>query len=133
MGEGIINPNVIYHELSYEIVKVAYDVFNAIGSDHPENVYQKAFAVAFEQRGIAYEEQVYDKLEYAGKRVGFYYLDFLVEGKIVVELKVKQRLIKIDYDQVKKYLSSTGNKLGIIFAITKEGVKFQRVLGKNNS
>jgi GxxExxY protein len=132
MGEGIKSNNLIYPELSYEIVKVAYDVFNNIGPDHPESVYQNAFAAAYEQRGIIYQEQVYDKIEYAGKRVGFYYLDFLVDNKIVVELKIKQRLIKADYDQVKKYLSSTGHKLGIIFAITKEGVKFQRVLGRNN-
>ncbi len=122
------NTNILYPDLSYRIVKIAFNVFNTIGPDHPESVYQNAFAAAFDQQGIKYKEQVYEKLEYAGKRVGYYYLDFLVEGKIVVELKVKQRLLKSDYDQVKKYLSSTGHELGILFCLTKEGVKFQRVL-----
>ncbi|MBT4722141.1 GxxExxY protein [Candidatus Falkowbacteria bacterium] len=119
---------VLYKELSFEIVGVLFDVYNELGPNHPEKFYQKAVAKGLKTKSIKFIEQVYIKLEYQEERVGFYYLDFQIEDKIVLELKVKPRFQTCDYDQVKKYLIANNLKLGILATFTHDGVKFKRVL-----
>ena len=52
-------------------------------------------------------------------KIGKYFLDFLINNLIIVELKVVDKLRKIDIDQVLGYLKATNKKLGIIFIFTR--------------
>lgn len=84
--------------------------------------------MALTQRGIRYQEQVYSKLEYNDIKVGCYYFDFLIEGLIVLEIKQKPYLSRVDYEQIKSYLKHSGCPLGILATFGNEGVDFKRVL-----
>lgn len=119
---------LIYKDLSYDVIGCLFDVYNEVGSGHPEKTYQKAVAIAFKRKGLKFTKELYSKVEYGDEKVGAYYFDFLVEGKIVVELKVKKRLAQCDFDQLRKYLKTENIKLGILVAFTSEGVIFARVL-----
>ena len=57
-----------------------------------------------------------------------YYFDFLIENKIVLELKARNYFSRKDIDQLFSYLKSKDMKLGIIAHFTKSGVKFKRVV-----
>lgn len=67
-------------------------------------------------------------MKYKGAIVGNYFLDFLIENKIVLELKKGDRFSKKDIEQVYAYLKVTGLKLGIIANFTGKGVKFKRIV-----
>jgi GxxExxY protein len=56
------------------------------------------------------------------------YFDFVVEEKIVVELKRSERFAKQHYDQINQYLRISGLKLGLLITFTQQGVRFKRVL-----
>jgi GxxExxY protein len=119
---------LIYEELSYKIIGCLFEVFNKIGGCHKEVVYQRALAALFRREKIGFREQVYQPLEVGDSKVGSYYLDFLIEEKIILEIKRKVRLSAIDYQQVKQYLKATGLKLGILASFTEKKVKHERVL-----
>ena len=55
-------------------------------------------------------------------------MDFVVDNKLVVELKVRPRLGYIHIKQVMNYLKVTGYKLALLIYFTKEGVKYRRII-----
>ena len=67
-------------------------------------------------------------MKFDEKVVGRYFLDFVIDDKIVIELKVGDRLKKQDFDQIKQYLAKTGLKLGLLARFGKNGVTIHRVL-----
>lgn len=119
---------VIFPELSYKIVGILFDVWNTIGYGHKESFYQKAISKNLRDSDIPFREQEKTKVEYKGEEVGIYFLDFLIDNKIVLEIKKREYFSKKDIDQLYGYLKATKLKLGIIAHFTKTGVKFKRVL-----
>ena len=119
---------LIHKELSFKIIGSLFDVYNELGSGHPERIYDNAVRVDLQNKGLKFQNQEYCKIEYDGQRIGCYYPDFIIENKIVLELKVRPRFSKQDFDQVKKYLKEKNLKLGILAAFCSDGVKFARVL-----
>lgn len=119
---------LVYKEECYEIAGVMYDVFNSLGYGHIERIYQKAIAEEFRRRKVDYKEQLKARLIYKGREIGYYILDFLVFGKIVIELKQKPYISKKDIDQLYRYLKTTRLKLGLLVSMTREGVRIKRVV-----
>ncbi|MBU3942631.1 GxxExxY protein [Patescibacteria group bacterium] len=54
--------------------------------------------------------------------------DFVIEDKIVVELKAKDIILKEDYFQVQRYLTSSNKKLGLIFNFRQRYLRPKRIL-----
>jgi len=119
---------LIYPKLSYEIVGSAFEVYNAIGSGFQEKYYQKALAKELEERKIKFREQVPVRISHKGIDLGIYYFDFLVEEKIVVELKNSSKFYAKDIKQVLGYLKSKDIKLGILICFGKNGIISKRIL-----
>lgn len=133
MGPEIRRKDLIEPELSYKIVGTLFDVSNTIGSGHVERVYQRAVAEAFKKEGIKFKEQVPIDVQYQEKRVGKYFLDFLVEGRVIVELKQGGHFAKQHFDQVLTYLQVYKLPLAILANFTSKGVIFRRVLKPDHS
>jgi len=120
--------DLLYPDLSYEIIGCAYEVFNELGSGHSEKYYQRALSVLFKQKPLPFLEQVYYPLKFKGKTIGKNFLDFVVDSKIVVELKKDNRFSKSHIDQVLNYLRTSNLKLAILINFGKEGVSFKRII-----
>jgi GxxExxY protein len=118
--------------LSYKIVGILYDVYNELGSGHREYVYERAIASEFRKSGIKFAEQVPANLTYKGGIIGQYRFDFLVEGKIVLELKQGDRFSRKNFEQVTGYLQLKNLPLGILANFTSSGVVTKRVLNPEN-
>lgn len=120
--------DLVYPELCYKIVGILYDVFNQVGAGHRELFYQKAIKLAFKKEAIEFQEQPYVPIKYDENVVGKYFLDFLIEDKIVLEIK-KDTVFRQQYiKQVFSYLKAKNLKLGIIANFTREGVRFKRIV-----
>lgn len=119
---------LIYPELSYRIIGLTFKVFNDTGYGMNEKYYQKALAIALEKERINFKREQFVQLVYQDKKVGSYFLDFVVDGKIVVELKTRHRLGYIHVKQVVGYLKTTGHKLAILIYFTHDGVKYRRIV-----
>ena len=77
---------------------------------------------------IGYARQISYKVRINGEIIGIYYLDFLVDNKIILELKIGDYFPKSNLEQIKSYLQITGLELAIIANFTSRGVKFRRIL-----
>lgn len=120
--------DLLYPELSYKINGVLFEVFREIGGGHLEKYYQKAVAKVLHDMGILYEEQYYVPLMCKNEIVGKYFLDFLIEGKIILELKRGKFVPGHVIDQTKRYLSSLNLELALIACFTSEGVFTKRIV-----
>lgn len=118
----------VHEELSYKINGVLFDVHNNLGPGLKEKVYQKAVAAGFANAGIPFEEQVHGTLRYKDLQVGSYFLDFLVNGCVVVELKVGDRFSRDHIQQVYEYLKVYALELGILATFSSTGVKIKRIV-----
>jgi len=67
-------------------------------------------------------------VRYGNKDLGIYALDFLVFGKIILELKQKSFISAKNIDQLYKYLRATNLKLGLIITFTRDGIEYKRVV-----
>jgi len=122
--------DLLHPELSYRINGVLFEVFRQLGGGHREKYYQEAVRLGLEKVGLKYREQFYVPLKFDGKTIGKYYLDFLIEDKIVLELKRGNIIAINNVDQVKQYLSALDLKLAIIASFTYNGVKINRILNE---
>jgi len=119
---------LIHENESYKIIGIVYDVYNEVGYGHKEKYYQNAVSIALKKEKITFQEQVYAQLKYKDVRIGKYFFDFLIDDKIVLELKVGSIYSKKNIEQVYSYLKVNNLKLGIIVNFTKNGVKVKRIV-----
>jgi len=120
--------DLLYPELSYKIIGCAFDVYNSIGSGHHEKYYQRALAESFSEQKLSFNQQVNFPLKYKEKIIGRNFLDFLVENRIVVELKKGEHFSKTHIDQVMEYLKLSNLQLAILINFGIQGVAFKRII-----
>lgn len=128
---GLKRDDLIYPELTYIIIGILFDVWNAVGSNHKESFYQKAVARDFQETGLKFKQQLAVKIKYKGEIIGLYYFDFLIEDKVVLELKVRDYFSRKDISQLYSYLKAKNLKLGLVAHFAKTGVKIKRVVNIN--
>jgi GxxExxY protein len=102
-------------KLTQEIIASAIRVHPALGRGFLESVYEEALAVEFALSGIQFIRQHPVPLFYRDHQVGEHRLDFLVEGKIVVELKAISQLEDIHFAIGRSYLKAANLNDGLLF------------------
>ena len=102
------------NRLAHEVIGAAMEVYTHLGAGYSENVYSDALEVELKLRGIAYERDAPVFVNYKGHQVGKGYIDFLIDGVLVIELKVVECILSVHRAQVISYLKARGLQLGII-------------------
>lgn len=123
--------DLIYPELSYEIMGILFEIYKEMGSGYREKYYQNATALRLKECCYKFQEQVFIPVYYKDNKIGKLFMDFLIEDKIVLELKKDDKFSRKNIEQVYSYLKAKNLKLGIIANFTKEGVKYKRILNLN--
>ncbi len=122
------NTNIIYRDLSYQIMGAIFEVHKELGPGFLESVYHRALIDEFSRRGINVDAQKTIDLLYKDKKIGVHRLDLVVDDKVVVELKTVERFCMHHKAQLTSYLKASGYKLGILVNFSKSKVEYQRVL-----
>lgn len=105
---------LLHEELTYTIRKALFNVYNTLGFGHKEHVYQKALAKEFDDMFIVYQREPKLDVSYKGLLVGNYQPDFVIDSKVIVEIKAVPILIKAFETQLMNYLKSTQFELGLL-------------------
>jgi len=121
------NNKLLYPKLSYQVRGAVFTVYKALGPYHKENIYQNALATELTKRKIPFEKEVIIDVVYEGKKAGVYRPDFVVDNKIILELKATEFLPKNDERQLSYYLAGTSYRLGFSVNFgSRNGVDIQR-------
>jgi GxxExxY protein len=106
---------LIYSELTYQVRGAFYDVYNELCHlGLSEAGWENALLIALRERDLDARPQAEYELRYKGYRIGRFFVDVLVDGKLLLELKAEAELQPIDEAQVITYLKVTGLKLGML-------------------
>ncbi|MEO6969179.1 MAG: GxxExxY protein [Rhodanobacteraceae bacterium] len=111
--------------ISERVIGCAFEVSNRLGAGFLEVVYANALAVEFAEQNLSYVREKPLTVTYKGKEVGAYHADFLIEGRLVLELKALSRLTTEHEAQVINYLRASGIPVGLLlnFGTPRLGVK----------
>jgi GxxExxY protein len=119
---------ILFKELSYAVVGAAMEVHRALGGGFLEAVYQAALAYEFKLRNIPFEEQVHLPVYYKGQLVGEYIADFVIDGKIILEIKAVAEIKEAHRAQAINYLAATGFELAILLNFGAEKLQHERLV-----
>ena len=109
------------------IIAAAIAVHRELGPGFLESIYEQALAVEFALRGIAFIRQKAIPLFYRDHQIGEHRLDFLVENKIVVELKAIEMLENVHFAIVRSYLKAAGFADGLLLNFSTTPLTVKRV------
>lgn len=122
------NERIIYPELSYKLMRILFKIHRRLGNNYQEKYYQRAIEVELKKNNLPYKKEVLIKLYYANNNISQYFLDFIIDGKIVLEIKTVPFLKEEYYKQLLAYLDATNLKLGIIVNFRTKRLTYKRLV-----
>lgn len=120
--------SILYARLSYQVMSILFDVHNQLGNELQEKIYQRAVENQFLRKGINFNREVYIPIVNHNSQPGKYFLDFVVENKIALELKASPTIYKKDIRQMLAYLSVAKLRLGIIANFRTLRLTYKRII-----
>jgi GxxExxY protein len=119
--------DLLYAELSYKIMGVAFEVHNQLGPGFGEDIYEAAMLMDLALEGVPLEQQKTFEVKYRGVVIGKYRADLIVDGKIILELKAVSAINDLFKQQLLSYLKATGYRLGILINFGSKRVESVRI------
>ena len=115
----------IYKDLTYGVIGAVYEVHKELGQVHKEIIYHKALAIELLNRNIHFVEEKTIGVNYKGNKIGVYRPDFIIEDKVILEIKAIPMLTQAVQNQVYYYVKGTKYKLVLLvnFGTAKVGIK----------
>ena len=103
-----------HDKVTYDIIGCAMKVHNTLGAGFQEVIYQRSSEIEFSRKGLSYSREQEHKIYYEGMEVGTRRADFIVENKVVVELKALVSLDDVHLAQAKNYVVAYDFPLGLL-------------------
>jgi len=123
---------ILFKELSFNVVGVAMEVHQILGPGFLESVYQASLEKELTLRGIPFQHQVDLPVCYKGDLVGVYKADLVVDDKIIVEIKGISKLNASHNAQALHYLAATGLELAVLVNFGASSLEYRRVVKSEN-
>src|SRR5215218_3453872 len=114
--------------VTHDIIGSAFEVHKELGYGFLEKVYQRAMQaeLALRNRKAELEHQL--KVHYKSILVGDYVADLLVDGRVLVELKIAPEYQTADEAQLLNELKASGIRIGMLINFGRERVEFKRMV-----
>ncbi len=109
-----------HNVITEKIIRAFFNVYNNLGYGFLEKVYENSMIIELQKLGCIVEKQKNIKVLYDGKIVGEYYVDLLVDDKVMIELKAAENLCREHEAQLLNYLKSTNIEIGLLLNFGKK-------------
>lgn len=117
----------LFSSLTKEIIGCAIRVHKILGPGFVEKIYQGALSKELTKSNLNYIKEKKVSVKYENAIVGYQVIDFIIEGKIIVELKAVSELNNIHIGQMVSYLKATNEQVGLILNFAKSRLEIKRV------
>ena len=118
----------LFEQLSYAAIGAAMEVHRLLGPGFLEGVYEQALAVELGLREIPFRRQVPLTVLYKNVSVGDYRPDFVVDDRIIIEIKAVSDLASAHESQAHHYLVATGMRLAILLNFGARSLQIRRII-----
>jgi GxxExxY protein len=120
--------NYLHSEITDQIIKAYYIVYNKLGYGFLEKVYESAMMIELKRLGLNCERQKQLNVIYDDLIIGEYYADILVNNLVIVELKAAESLCYEHECQLINYLKVSDLEVGLLLNFGKEQKFTRKVL-----
>lgn len=121
--------DIIYKEESYKIIGLCMEVHKQLGKGFNEVVYGDALEIEFIDNKINYSRESCYAISYKGNTLSHQYkADFIIDNKIVLEIKAIEYLNSAHLKQTLNYLAVSKLKLGLLINFGEDSLKYKRVV-----
>lgn len=121
--------DLIYKEESYQIIGLCMEVHRQLGKGFNEAVYCDALEIEFIDNKINYSREILYNITYKGNTLPHKYrADFIIDNKIILELKAIEFLNSAHIKQTLNYLAVSKLKLGLLINFGEDSLKYKRVI-----
>ena len=120
----------LYKELTERVIGAALKVHKELGSAYEEKIYQRALYLEFQKEKIKFEREKEINVKYDKITIGKKKLDFVVDNKIIIELKKSDEINNVHIAQVVSYLKALDLKVGLILNFGLSKLQIKRVIAE---
>lgn len=124
---------VIYPQLSFKICGLCFETYNALGRWLSEKSYADFLENIFKKNEIKFKRELALEETFEGERGRRNIVDFLIDDKIILDLKAKTIVTREDYYQMQRYLYCANKKLGLIINFRQKYLSPKRILNSRHS
>ncbi len=118
--------NLKFGSITEAIIGCAFEVINELGVGFLESVYEKALAIALQEKGLKVLCQHPIQVHFRDRVVGDFYADIFVEHKVIVELKAGKAMAPEHQAQIINYLKATGIEVGLLINFGSPRLEYKR-------
>ena len=123
-----MNNKYLHQELTGRIIHCCMDVHNELGCGFLEKVYQEALEIVLKEEGINYEREKHLPIQFRGTILQCDYIaDFVIDNKVIVELKAVPALDSLFEAQVINYLRATGLQVALLINFGQKDLQIKRL------
>ncbi|NOX87694.1 MAG: GxxExxY protein [Calditrichaeota bacterium] len=121
-----------YSELTGKIIGCAIQVHKVLGSGFQEVIYQRALAIEFTRQDLSFHRELEMPIYYNEQQIGTRRVDFLVEDKVMVEIKALSKLEDVHLAQAINYLEAYKLEIGLLINFGTRRLEFKRIINSLN-
>lgn len=119
-----------YKDITEKIIGASFEVHKFLGNGFQEVIYQRALAHELTQTGLSFAREISQDIFYKDliEPIGRRRADFVVEGKVLVELKAKSQLEDAHLAQTLNYLRAYKLEIGLLINFGSKSLTFKRLI-----
>ena len=117
-------------ELTYKIIGCAMKIHSTLGGGFQEVIYQRCLAIEMRADGLKFEREKDQDIFYNGKHVGTRRADFIVDNRVVVELKALVALEDVHLAQAKNYLVAYNFPKGLLINFGSASLEYKLIFNR---
>jgi GxxExxY protein len=129
----VVAEQYLYVEITRKIIGCAMQVHAALGNGFQEVVYQRSLAIEMHDSGLDFSRELEMPLFYKDTEVGTRRVDFLVEQKVLVELKAISEITLIHHAQIINYLTAYRLDIGLLINFGEKSLSYKRFINSKKS
>lgn len=114
-------------DITYQVIGCAMKVHNQLGNGFQEVIYQRCLAMEMDAAGLTFGREINQDIYYNGVVVGTRRADFIVENKVIVELKAIIQLDDVHLAQAKNYVVAYDFPIGLLINFGSNSLNFKKI------